>query len=55
MQRLIQERIKRQLAEDVLFGPLAKHGGTVYVTVEDGELHLRSESPEDARAEDVTV
>ncbi len=55
MQRLIQEKIKRQLAEDVLFGTLAKHGGTVYVTVEDGELHLRSESPEDARAEDVTV
>ncbi len=55
MQRLIQEKIKRQLAEDVLFGPLAKHGGTVYVTVKDGELHLRSESPEDARAEDVTV
>ena len=55
MQRLIQEKIKRQLAEDVLFGPLAKHGGTVYVTVKDGELHLRSESPEDARAENATV
>jgi ATP-dependent Clp protease ATP-binding subunit ClpA len=46
MQRLIQERIKRQLAEDVLFGALSKNGGTVYVTVEDGDLHLRCEAPE---------
>jgi ATP-dependent Clp protease ATP-binding subunit ClpA len=55
MQRLIQEKIKKQLAEDVLFGALSKNGGTVYVTVEDGELHLRSESPEKAREEDATV
>ncbi|HEY5679205.1 MAG TPA: ATP-dependent Clp protease ATP-binding subunit ClpA [Pseudomonadales bacterium] len=46
MQRLIQERIKRQLAEDVLFGALSKNGGTVYVTVKDGDLHLRCEAPE---------
>ena len=46
MQRLIQERIKRQLAEDVLFGALSKNGGTVYVTVQDGDLHLRCEAPE---------
>ncbi len=52
MQRLIQEKIKRQLAEDVLFGSLAK-GGTVRVTVEDGELKVITESPEDARKEDV--
>jgi len=55
MQRLIQEKIKKQLAEDVLFGALSKNGGTVYVTVEDGELHLRSESPEKVREEDATV
>ncbi len=43
MQRLIQEKIKRQLAEDILFGDLAGAGGTVYVTVENGELALRVE------------
>lgn len=48
MQRLIQEKIKRQLAEDVLFGSLAK-GGTVYVTVKDGELALTTESMESAK------
>ena len=41
MQRLIQEKIKRQLAEDVLFGSLSK-GGTVYVTVKKGELALET-------------
>ncbi|MDA1076817.1 MAG: ATP-dependent Clp protease ATP-binding subunit ClpA [Proteobacteria bacterium] len=39
MQRLIQERIKRQLAEDLLFGKLAK-GGSVKVTVENDDLAL---------------
>lgn len=38
MQRLIQEKIKRPLAEDLLFGALASGGGTVSVTLEDGEL-----------------
>ena len=45
MQRLIQEKIKRELAEEVLFGPLAKGGGVVHVTVEDGELSLNIEEP----------
>jgi len=43
MQRLIQERIKRQLAEDILFGELS-NGGTVHVGVENGDLALRIES-----------
>jgi len=51
MQRLIQEKIKRSLAEEVLFGPLAKNGGTVYVTVEDGDLKVRCEAPESASPE----
>ncbi|MEQ8860153.1 MAG: ATP-dependent Clp protease ATP-binding subunit ClpA [Pseudomonadales bacterium] len=55
MQRLIQERIKRPLAEDVLFGVLAKNGGTVYVTVENGDLKVRCESSEGATAEEVTA
>jgi ATP-dependent Clp protease ATP-binding subunit ClpA len=55
MQRLIQEKIKRQLAEDVLFGDLSKGGGTVYVTVENGELKVSTASPEDAKEEDAIV
>ncbi len=44
MQRLIQDNIKRPLADDILFGELAKHGGTVVVTVENDELVLEIES-----------
>jgi ATP-dependent Clp protease ATP-binding subunit ClpA len=51
MQRLIQERIKRVIAEDVLFGVLSKHGGTVWVTVVNGDLDVRCESRESAAAE----
>ena len=40
MQRLIQEKIKRRLAEDILFGDLADGGGLVRVTEEDGDLAL---------------
>lgn len=40
MQRLIQEKIKRQLAEDLLFGDLAS-GGTVHVTIEDDDLSIK--------------
>ena len=54
MQRLIQEKIKRQLAEDVLFGNLSK-GGTVYVTVANGELKVSTVSPEEAAKEDAVV
>jgi ATP-dependent Clp protease ATP-binding subunit ClpA len=37
MARLIADKIKKPLADEVLFGKLSK-GGTVKVTVEDGEL-----------------
>ncbi len=40
MQRLIQDKIKKQLAEDLLFGELSKHGGIVKISVEDGELSI---------------
>lgn len=49
MQRLIQSKIKRELAEDILFGKLS-HGGTVYVTVENDDLHLEIEEPNKAPA-----
>ena len=48
MQRLIQEKIKRQLAEDLLFGDLANGGGVVRVGVEAGELSIEIHTPEAA-------
>jgi ATP-dependent Clp protease ATP-binding subunit ClpA len=38
MARLIQDRIKRPLAEEILFGELADHGGIVHVDLQDNEL-----------------
>ena len=49
MQRLIQEKIKRGLAEDILFGKLAKNGGTVYITLEDDQLKMDIESAQDQK------
>ncbi|ART64092.1 ATP-dependent Clp protease ATP-binding subunit ClpA [Kushneria marisflavi] len=40
MARLIQEKLKKPLAEMILFGDLADNGGTVHVTLENGELQL---------------
>ena len=48
MQRLIQERIKKQLAEDLLFGDLSKSGGTVRITVEDNDLEIEILDPVEA-------
>ena len=42
MQRLIQNRIKKELAEDILFGKLS-NGGTVHVDVEDDDLVMEME------------
>jgi ATP-dependent Clp protease ATP-binding subunit ClpA len=46
--RVIQEHIKKPLAEELLFGKLAK-GGTVKVGVKDGEIDLRFEEPGNPR------
>jgi len=46
--RVIQEHIKKPLAEELLFGKLAK-GGVVKVGIKDGKLDLRIESPEKRR------
>jgi ATP-dependent Clp protease ATP-binding subunit ClpA len=43
--RVIQEHIKRPLAEELLFGKLAK-GGLVKVSVKDGKIKLKLEKPE---------
>jgi len=45
MARVIQENLKRPLAEELLFGKLAQ-GGTVEVTVKDGKLSLELEAKE---------
>ncbi len=46
MARVIQDFIKRPLAEELLFGKLAS-GGTVSVSVRDGKLNLSTRSAED--------
>lgn len=43
MARIIQEKIKKPLAELVLFGALSDKGGSVRVDVEDGELVVEAE------------
>ncbi|MGR8981882.1 MAG: AAA family ATPase, partial [Gammaproteobacteria bacterium] len=50
MARLIQEKIKRELAEELLFGKLM-HGGHVQVTAEECELKVAIEEKETADAE----
>jgi len=46
--RTIQEYIKKPLAEELLFGKLAK-GGSVRVEVKDGNIHLEILEPEKLR------
>ena len=46
--RVIQEYIKKPLAEELLFGKLTK-GGLVKVGIRDGKLHLTVEGPEKPR------
>ena len=41
MQRLIQDTIKTILAEEILFGKLAKSGGVASVTLEKDELNVK--------------
>ncbi len=45
MARLIQDRVKRAIADELLFGKLAE-GGKVNLTVRDGELVVDTESAE---------
>ena len=47
MARIIQEHIKRPLAEEMLFGELAD-GGTAFVTVEDDQLKIISTALEES-------
>jgi ATP-dependent Clp protease ATP-binding subunit ClpA len=43
MARLIQEKLKKPLAEKILFGELASHGGTVHITADEEDLRLEVE------------
>ena len=42
MARLIQENVKKPLADELLFGKLM-HGGHVTLEVRDGKLHFDSQ------------
>jgi len=44
MERLIQEKLKKELADELLFGKLSKGGGTVHVTEKDDKLSLSFKS-----------
>jgi ATP-dependent Clp protease ATP-binding subunit ClpA len=46
MDRLIQDKIKKPLAEEVLFGALSQRGGTVFVSVKNDTLDLTIETVE---------
>ncbi|WP_299592614.1 ATP-dependent Clp protease ATP-binding subunit ClpA [uncultured Microbulbifer sp.] len=45
MARLIREKLRKPLAEAVLFGELSEEGGKVEVTVEDDQLKIRTALP----------
>ena len=45
MARVIQEKVKRALADELLFGKLAE-GGEVRLSVDDGELKVDCEAAE---------
>ncbi|MDT8452412.1 MAG: ATP-dependent Clp protease ATP-binding subunit ClpA [Gammaproteobacteria bacterium] len=52
MARVIQEHLKKPLANALLFGELS-HGGSVKVTVVDGELDINTKSVSEPEAEEV--
>ncbi len=43
MARLIQDKIKRPLAEQILFGRLSERGGDVHIHLKDDELQFEYE------------
>ncbi|MEZ5524347.1 MAG: ATP-dependent Clp protease ATP-binding subunit ClpA [Pseudomonadales bacterium] len=51
MARLIHEKLKKPLAEAILFGELESKGGEVQVSVKDGELSLSIEADEPVAAD----
>ncbi len=53
MARLIQEKLKKALAEDILFGELSS-GGDVYVSVEDKDIKLTIEGKKDKEKKELS-
>jgi len=51
MARLIHEKLKKPLAEAILFGELEAKGGEVIISVKDGELDLAIETDEPVAAD----
>ena len=54
MGRLIQEKLKKPLAEDILFGELSHAGGEVFVTESGGHIKFRAESKVNEKQELIT-
>jgi ATP-dependent Clp protease ATP-binding subunit ClpA len=50
MARIIQEHVKRPLADELLFGSLSDGGGKVMLTVQDGKLKTLIEAAEEREA-----
>jgi ATP-dependent Clp protease ATP-binding subunit ClpA len=50
MERVINEKIKRSLADEILFGKLSKDGGTVRITEKSGKLKMSYDKKEIAPA-----
>ncbi len=40
MARLVQDKLKKPLAEEILFGSLSGNGGDIYVSLKDGEIDI---------------
>ena len=50
MARLIQEKLKKALAEDILFGELSEEGGDVYITAgDDIEIEIKGKKKQSDR------
>ena len=47
MERLIKDKIKRSLADEILFGKLSKNGGTVRITEKSDKLDITYEAPKE--------
>jgi ATP-dependent Clp protease ATP-binding subunit ClpA len=56
MARLIQEKLKKELAEDILFGKLSNNGGEVLVSCENDELVLtiNERKPQEKKKKELT-
>ena len=43
MARIVKEKLKKPLANEILFGDLSTKGGKVVVSVKDGDLKIKVE------------